>query len=502
MGETARPVPEPSAKRSTDLSHGLLVGLLAVSAGLWAWWWPTRTHDELLLLIYPDLIAHGRVPNRDFFTPYGPGTYWPLTAVYQLTGGPSVAAERVVALGYHVLVAVGVWAVARRYGRLPALAAGSTAAVLSGVLFLVAYGWLLCLGLILWSLAHASRKRWFVAGLLAAGSCTVRPDFIVVVGVLAAVLLSDVRSTRRYGLGFMAGLVPLLAHAVFAGPSLVRNVFLDRVGTDTNAVPPPLLSGLTLGYAVLALSIVVVVGDAAVRRSRDRWAPAALCLATTPQALQRVDQAHLLFVGIVVFPMAVAVLLSIARSSAGQVMAARTWERVAVTALGCFTLVSLVSLSVAPRGYSLEVNGRTMYTESEYVSRALRETALAIEGATGSQAAFLIGSTDTSRWSATPTYFYFLLPRGVPDAYYLELAPGVSERRGSRLLDDYEAADTIVLSKFDLDRSKQAYPRLRRGSERVNEYVREHFCPVTSLFGFEIRQRCTVSPDQAAPGRR
>ncbi len=45
VGETARPVPEPSAKRSTDLSHGLLVGSLAVSAGLWAWWWPTRTHD-------------------------------------------------------------------------------------------------------------------------------------------------------------------------------------------------------------------------------------------------------------------------------------------------------------------------------------------------------------------------------------------------------------------------------------------------------------------------
>src|SRR6476620_7054704 len=91
---------------------GLLVALVAATAGLFALRAPTFTEDEYSLLIYADLIGRGRVPNRDFFTPYGPGTLWPITVANHVVGHASVIAERMVGLGYHVALAVGVWRLA------------------------------------------------------------------------------------------------------------------------------------------------------------------------------------------------------------------------------------------------------------------------------------------------------------------------------------------------------------------------------------------------------
>lgn len=64
----------------------------AACAG-WSFAWPTTTQVEFSLLIYPDLINQSRLTNADFFTPYGPGTYWPLSILYEVTGGPSVQAR-------------------------------------------------------------------------------------------------------------------------------------------------------------------------------------------------------------------------------------------------------------------------------------------------------------------------------------------------------------------------------------------------------------------------
>lgn len=56
----------------------LLVGL----AGSWRA--PGATMDEGIVLEYPALILHGEVPFRDFQSSYGPGTYLPLAAAYQV----------------------------------------------------------------------------------------------------------------------------------------------------------------------------------------------------------------------------------------------------------------------------------------------------------------------------------------------------------------------------------------------------------------------------------
>jgi hypothetical protein len=42
--------------------------------------------DEGMLLVYPELIAHGKLPYRDFETFYGPGNLWKLAGSYAVFG--------------------------------------------------------------------------------------------------------------------------------------------------------------------------------------------------------------------------------------------------------------------------------------------------------------------------------------------------------------------------------------------------------------------------------
>ena len=64
---------------------------------------PLNTLDEALLMVYPEQILTGDVPNADFFTSYGPGGLTLLAGVFSLVG-PSVLAERIVGLAYHMAI--------------------------------------------------------------------------------------------------------------------------------------------------------------------------------------------------------------------------------------------------------------------------------------------------------------------------------------------------------------------------------------------------------------
>lgn len=108
--------------------------------------------------VYPRRILAGAVANRDFFTVYGPGNYWVLAGVFKMAG-PTVLAERVVGMAYHVGLATGVFALTRGFGGSIACAAGIACALIPLPLGLGAYAWLGALALVVWSVALLAGGR-------------------------------------------------------------------------------------------------------------------------------------------------------------------------------------------------------------------------------------------------------------------------------------------------------------------------------------------------------
>jgi hypothetical protein len=475
----------PSA---TSRAGALLVVVVTLATGAWFYPWPSLTQDETLLLVYPDLVNRGRWPNRDFFTPYGPGTFWPLSALYRVGGGPSVLLERTAGLTYHVLIALAVWMLARRRGQGIAVFAGCAAGCIASGLQLVAYAWLLAICCLLWAVVAGSHRRYAASGALFSLACTVRPDMLVVAAVVGLCLVWGQGIARRFMAGAALGLLPLILHVSVVGTALGRNVFLDRVGLGTRLPLSSRALDLQLALVVITACSLLLVVVALRRRDRLDTAVALLSMGILPQAIQRLDRVHLLFVAVAVVPLGLAVLLDVIRRRLN----------VEVPGLGARGLVA-VSVIVAllggglawtgPSGYPVRVGDRTMYAASSSVAAQLAQVGGVLRELQPTDGSILVGTTDNSRFGITPTYLYFLIPDRVPDAYYLEMAPGVSEREGSRLLGDFRGARTLVLWPADAAFSRRLYPYLPPGSTRVNEYVRKHFSLVDTVSGFEIYRR-------------
>ena len=81
------------------------------------------------MLYFPERIARGDVPNVDFLHLYGPGSLHVLTGWYELFGY-SLPAERTFGLLQHVGIILGLFALARAWGRLAATAVAARRRVL------------------------------------------------------------------------------------------------------------------------------------------------------------------------------------------------------------------------------------------------------------------------------------------------------------------------------------------------------------------------------------
>ncbi len=69
--------------------------------------------DEGMLLVYPELILHGKLPYRDFETFYAPGNLLTLAGAYSVFG-IRLDVERCVGLLYRLALAGGIFFVVRR----------------------------------------------------------------------------------------------------------------------------------------------------------------------------------------------------------------------------------------------------------------------------------------------------------------------------------------------------------------------------------------------------
>src|SRR5687768_1341254 len=126
-------------RRADDLlsrpsTLGWAVTLVLVLAALALPKLPTHTNpapamDEGLLLVEPERVLEGDLPNRDFESFYGPLNTYALAAVYAVAE-PDVEVERAVGLLYQLAIIAGVFALASFGGVVLAVAAAVIAAAI------------------------------------------------------------------------------------------------------------------------------------------------------------------------------------------------------------------------------------------------------------------------------------------------------------------------------------------------------------------------------------
>ncbi len=299
--------------------------------------------EEGFMLAFPERVLAGDVANKDFLHLYGPGSLWVLAGVYQIFG-VELPVERLVGLAQMVGLVMGLFALARPWGRLLSTLVALVALFIIVPTSLVALAWIGALAFGVWAVFAAVKARgappstkaarwWSVAaGLLAGAALLYRPDLIVAtLGALLVVLWRIDRQRRnRFLAGLGIGLVPYIVHGLMAGPwTAIEGMFIDPVfylrGGRRLPIPPSPddLAGFlqrvgefglldwpvpTLDTAeqnaiwfwlmfatvitLLAVGIRRLRQDPASLRARTVLAIGVFSIGLLPQGVQRVDSTH------------------------------------------------------------------------------------------------------------------------------------------------------------------------------------------------------------------
>jgi hypothetical protein len=502
--------------------------------------------EEGFMLVFPELVLDGKVPNRDFLHLYGPGSLWVLAGVFQVFG-TTLAVERAVGLLQLAAVAFGVYAATARWERWVAAAGGAMAAVVVvPPIGLTALAWVGAVAFGLWSLAttawavrappDARRHGVLVVagGALAGLALLYRPDLVVAVGASSAVVWTVLgrADRRRYLLGGALGVAPYLVHVATAGLGnvvegmLIEPVvdlrggrrlplppswsefdgFLQRAGRlieppwPLPAPPSPAQLSLWLFLLVAANVFLVVVGVRAARRG-DRWllALALFSAGLLPQALQRADSTHLAWVSCVplgLLPAAVADLVRTSRPG---------WSARRVGAVAIATPV-VATLALVPhftwrtygdyvaRSFELrDIDAGTIrrgdrefpYGRLDAVA-AVQEMIPAVERVMEPGDSLFVGTGDLRKTPYSEAFLYYLFPELEPATRYIEMDPGVANAEDSGLADELRAADLVILSSIRDDWDEPNDSRVL-GPDEPNQVVADEFCVVGSygagLFG-------------------
>ena len=529
------------AAGATGTWAGLALILLAVAMPLRGLYRFTGgTMEEGFMLLFPELLKDGKVPNEDFLHLYGPGSLHVLAGWYEIFGD-SLAAERTFGLLQHLGIIFGLFALARPWGRLAATLVGGIAVfyVLTPI-GLTAMAWNGALALVLWSAVLALRGvhleqhqgRWFVgAGILAGLALTYRPDLAIAVGLVFGWLLITRPEMRRpVLLGGVVGLVPMWYHLVVAGigPSF-EGMFLDpvfrlRAGRElprppswdridgalqaiAEEIPPwwrvPHLSvphALFLWFfAMLAVTGGLLVLAVVLRRRPGGQTPLTtvilavvlISVGVLPQALQRPDSTHLTWVTCISWPFCVVVVAELVRRARPRV------DRRAAVGLGAVLVLVATTTFTALftfRYYLLHVragigqvpsaapvsrDGRTFWFGSARAASALQQAVDQLDGLAAPGERLLVGPKDLRRTWYSDVVAYWMFPELEPATYYIEMDPGLANDEGSSLAADVASADWVLLTGF-WDGWYEPNTSIDYGSDAPNQVVRDQFCEVGS----------------------
>lgn len=205
------------------------------------------TMEEGFMLVFPERLAAGDVPNVDFLHLYGPGSLQVLAGWYAVFGH-SLASERTFGLLQHVAVIFGIYVLTRIWGRLAATASAliCTMLVLTPI-GLSALAWEGGIAFGLWSVIFAIRclqldgdgeakrstRNGVIAAVLAGFALCFRPDLIVALALAHGWMLWRRRSRPvliTFAAGLFVGLIPFFVHLAMAGVGKsIQGMVLDPV---------------------------------------------------------------------------------------------------------------------------------------------------------------------------------------------------------------------------------------------------------------------------------
>lgn len=459
--------------------------------------------DEGTLLVYPEMIQRGAVPYRDFETFYGPANPYLLAGIYTIFG-TNIDVERTVGLLYRAAILIALFGLMRRWGA--PIAAGCM--LLAGFLLLflgvIAYAWfgaMACALSFIWVMATpANNWRCLAGGLLAGIALTFRLDIGPAVILAAWVLLQPLSFSQRlrFALGAAMALMPFVALLLVCGPEqMFNNLFLYPVILSGPARRLALFSAepflVRIFFAEIAAAAVnVIVWFLAVRARPQEWrnrvllAVALLGAGVMPQAWQRLDFYHSMFVAFLVFGILPLTLFSIASLRIGR--RASIWF-----ALGATIIAAAFVFAIAPL---LPQVALTWFREglqstpagSEFVHQGPRsfpvfspERVVAIgrmldeiERLSKPGERLFVGPGDLRRTNYCDTFIYHLLPKLRPATYFLEMNPLSANRPGSRLASDIMSADWLVLN-HEWDFTDELNRSTEYGSAAPVNVLKEHF---------------------------
>ncbi|KRB43853.1 hypothetical protein [Terrabacter sp. Root181] len=449
--------------------------------------------DEVGLVLYPLKLSEGLVIHRDFFSPYGPGGNRVVQGVFAVFG-PSITVERCVGIAYHLLIALGLFVLARPLGRVPATAAGLTCAVCFLWFAPAAYAWFGGLALAVGSLALLANSRRpavaVIAGALAGLIPFWRPEMAIL--WLAAVPLC-VATHRKlaYVVGLAVGAIPVAAHLATAGISVFANAIASRLSVNgqTSLTNVDAKVWILLGLSVLGIGVQFWCSHSSATQRPLFLSTAILGTLLMPQALQRTDVYHTIYAACVILPMTAATLIS--RLDAGLVARTLTPLRLVAAATAVGVSVAVGSLLIYQLPWStLESAGRALPVTPDSRQR-LSQVMATLRSHVKPGSKVFMGSQDMSRPGVNDNELYYLLPEYRSPFFYLELAPGASERAGSPLVQDILSADALVLRDTPREATDSEYPNVTPGVQDANEIVKANFCLVDTVGVSQIYVRGT-----------
>lgn len=514
--------------------------------------------EEGTMLVFPERVLAGDVPNLDFLHLYGPGSLWTLAGVYKLFGTDLVV-ERLFGLLQQSALVFGIYFLARLWGRRLAV----TCALLMLVIMLpsgglTALAWpgalaLAVLGIVAALASRAARddRRGRALGILAGAifgiALLYRPDLVVAVALVMAVMLW--KAPRRRAVPMVAALVAttalyLVQFALAGFDAAFNGMFIDPVfnlrsgrslpipppwGTydgflqyagDTRLLPWPVptLAGphqlFLFFFALLAtLSFLVAIAvRCAIRhpgsaRARTLLAVALFNVGILPQALQRPDSTHVAWVGcisIAFLPVAIFELLRDPPRAPGR----RARLRVSTAQLVACAVPVLTILFVLPNftvqryadfvaqtfdrhrdAFAIQRDGRTFYSNQAIAESAQQAVDLVDKTSTPGERLF-VGPGDLRKTIYSDAWLYYLFPDLTPATRYIEMDPGVANAKGSGLARDLRSADVVILSTV-WDGWNEPNDSGVLGSDRPNQVLARDFCQTGDFGAYRVYRRCT-----------
>jgi Dolichyl-phosphate-mannose-protein mannosyltransferase len=492
------------------------------------------TMEEAFMMVFPERMLKGDLPNRDFLHLYGPGALHVLMGWYELVG-ISLESERTFGLIQHLGIIFALFALARPWGRVAAAAVSGLAVfyVLTPI-GLTAMAWNGGLALCLWSIVFALRARTvadprrslIAAGVLAGLALTYRPDLVLALAIVYAWYLWRNPRWRTVVIAVLVGMIPMWVHVAMVGPStafrgmVIDPVFKLRAGRElprppswshldgslqaiAELVPPwwklPALSAdksLFLWFFAM-LIVPVILLWVAVRLWRRRHSPRAatlLCgalfsVGVAPQALQRPDSTHLSWVTCISFPLLILAVVEVVRNRRPRTTSRQRVSAGVAVALGLtlvvaplftfryYLLHTRVSAGNVQTPFPVSRDGRRFYLGDYGPYLASRDVIADLDRMSKPGERLLVGPSDLRRTWYSDAFFYYLFPELTPSTYFIEMDPGLANAPGSPLASEVASSDWVILTAF-WDGWREPNSSMDFGSDEPNQVLRKDFCEV------------------------